>query len=52
MDLPQLTSIHGAYVYLIGTILSVAVLAGVYFPAVAVGLVPSPPSLVGAISVA
>lgn len=51
MEVPQLTSIDGAYVYLIGTIVGVAVLAGVYFLAVAAGLAPSPPSLVGAITV-
>lgn len=51
MEVPQLTTIHGAYVYLMGTILVIAAMFALYLVAVYVGLVPGPPELTSGVVV-
>lgn len=46
MELPALTSIEGAYWYLISTIVVTAAVCGIYVAAVALGIAPEPSRLI------
>jgi hypothetical protein len=51
MELPPVTSVEGAYWYLIGIIIVLALVSGVYLVGAILGYLPDPTGLVGIVGV-
>jgi len=50
MEIPELTTVEGGYIYLMGSLLLVTAVFGIYLLAVSLGLAPGPVKLTGALA--